>query len=92
MLKIRIQSKQNARDGQPVVEGLKPTDVKPIKDFTVGILEGGTVSGQTTLMFATQDEAGNTFIKEITGREFESLYGIYQSAQQRFINEKAKMN
>jgi hypothetical protein len=43
-------------------------------------------------MFVTKNENGNSYVHEITGREFEVLTQVYAGALQRFADEKAKLN
>lgn len=83
-VKVVIQSLEDARNGKALVEGLTAENSVQYKDFTVGILEGGTMSGQTTLCFVLKGEDGQHHWGEMTAKHFEALHGIFQAAQARF--------
>lgn len=87
-LKVRIQSLQDAFNGEPVVEGLDPKKTNQTKDFTVCILEGGMQSGATSLLFALKFEDGSASVAEMSGKHLEALYKAYLGAQERFKKNK----
>lgn len=83
-LKIRIQSLEDAKNGIPIIENLDPKDVTEVQDLTVGILEGGTVSGATSLMFVLKTTDGKSVMAQITAKQFDGLMGAFLGAIERF--------
>ncbi len=81
-----IQSKQDYREGKPLVRDKKLKDLEKCENLTIGILEGGTVSGQTTLMFCLEMKDGSVKVGEITNNHFEMLIGAVRGAVERFGN------
>lgn len=84
VLKIVINSLEDSKNGIPAIKGVTPENVKQTKDITVVILEGGTVSGATSLMFALKHPDGQICVAEITGNHLEGLYQAYKGAKERF--------
>jgi len=80
---IIIQSLEDARNGKPLIEGVIQENIHECRKFSVGILEGGTVGGQTTLMFICQD-GDKAVIGQMTANQFEMLIGAVRGAIQRF--------
>lgn len=50
----------------------------------IGIIEKGTVGGQTTLAICLETQDGRNILAEITGNQFEGLIGAFRGAHQRF--------
>jgi hypothetical protein len=82
-VKVKIQSIDDAQKGIGIIDG--NPKVEESKSLTVGILEKGTVEGQTTLMFVLEFEDG-VKVAQCTGNEFEMLYGAFKGADKRFKN------
>lgn len=67
-------------NGKPIVKNIIPRECDK---FTVGILEAGTVGGQTSLMFVCQE--GDTAVcGQMTANQFEMLISAFRGAIQRF--------
>lgn len=81
---IRIQSVEDANKGIPLVEGITRGNVIESKKLTVGILEAGTVSGATSLMFVIELPDGKFAVAECTANQFEGVLGAFKGALQRF--------
>ena len=81
VLKIKIQSIQDAKDGI----GLTDSKVIPTmtKDITIGILEGGMQSGATSLMIILK-VGDKEYAAEMTPGHFEMLKSAYKGAVERF--------
>jgi hypothetical protein len=59
----------------------------------IGILEGGIEGGGTSLAVMIKDEeTKRAYIVQISGRNFETLVGVYNGFQQRIIDKKSKKN
>lgn len=71
---IVIQSIEDARNGKKLVEGVERENLHECEEFSVGILEKGTVGGQTTLMFICRD-GDNAVVGQMTANQFEMLVG-----------------
>jgi hypothetical protein len=78
-VKVVINSIEDSEAGKRIIE-----DVKEEADITVGILERGTESGKTTLMFCLKYPDGKISLAQMTGRNFEALHQIYLGAKERF--------
>jgi len=84
LLKIRIQSKADAANGIPAIE-FDNRHVLLCKDITIAFLEGGTVSGSTSVMIGMKDREGKLLmIGELTKGHLESAYQALQGAIERF--------
>jgi hypothetical protein len=79
-VKVVINSIEDSEAGKRIIE----EDVKETTDITVGILERGTESGKTTLMFCLKYPDGKISLAQMTGRNFEALHQIYLGAKERF--------
>lgn len=84
LVKVVIQSLEDAKNGKPIVEGSTVEKTEECKSLTVGILEGGTKSGKTSLMFCLRMEDGSVKIAQMTANHFEMLHGSLRGAIQRF--------
>lgn len=78
--KVVIQSLEDAANGMPIVKGVVPAYCEK---FTVGILEGGTQGGQTSLMFICQD-GDKAVCGQMTANQFEMLIGAFRGAVEKF--------
>jgi hypothetical protein len=83
-VKVVINSIEDSEAGKRIIEDVKEEDVKETTDITVGILERGTESGKTTLMFCLKYPDGKISLAQMTGRNFEALHQIYLGAKERF--------
>lgn len=55
------------------------------QELKVGIVEKGTVSGQTSLIIALKDNlTGMVHIAEITGNQFEGLISAYRGMDAKY--------
>jgi hypothetical protein len=84
VLKITTQSLEDALNGIPAVEGTTPENTEKAVDFHVCILEGGTVAGNTSLMFVLKDKRGVFHVAEMTKGLFDGLAGAFKGAVERF--------
>ncbi len=82
-LEIRIQSVEDARQGIALFPGVEPKNFIE-GNLTACIQEGGTVSGQTTLLFGVNLPGGQIAYGQMTARHFETLIAAYRGAQERF--------
>jgi hypothetical protein len=80
---ITIQSIEDAKKGKPLIEGVVRENIHECERFSVGILEAGTVGGQTSIMFICQD-GGKAVVGQMTANQFEMLIGAFRGAIQRF--------
>ncbi len=78
---IRIQSLEDAANGDPLIEGAKK--VTEAEHLTVCILEGGMESGRTSLSF-TLKEGSEYHVAQMSLRQFEALSFAVQGAKSRF--------
>ena len=79
---ITIQSLEDAANGKPISDTL--TEVpRECEKFSVGILEGETQGGQTSIMFICED-GGKAVIGQMTANQFEMLIGAFRGAVARF--------
>ena len=83
-IKIVINSKEDAESGKPIAEQVTKENMIEAKSLTVGILEGKTVRGQTTLMFILENPDETNSISQMTGNQLEMLIEAYKSADVRF--------
>lgn len=85
-MKIAINSLEDNAKGISVLPGVKTEDVIDCSEraMTVGILEQGTTSGQTTLSLLIPLPDGKYALQQITARQFEGLVGAFIGAQERF--------
>jgi hypothetical protein len=85
-----IQSLKDAKNGKPVLpdmQGVDPTTVPRCVPM-FGILEGGTVSGATSIMILLKDpETGHMHYGEMTMGHLETLVEVVKAANIRFKNE-----
>ena len=81
---IKIQSLEDASDGIPLIKGLSIENVIDVNHFTMGILEKGTLGGQTTVMFVVQTPDGKHVVTQATGNEFRAMYQAYVTADKIF--------
>ncbi len=81
---VVVQSLEEAKAGKGIVPGIKK--VREIKDLSFGILEKGTVGGQTTLMVVLKD-GDQAYIGQCTGNQFEGLVSAFKGADFRFKNK-----
>lgn len=81
--KIIIQSLEDAKNGRKLVEGVERGNFTETKNFSVAILEAGTVGGQTSLMFICKD-GDKAMAGQMTANQFEMLIGAFRGAIQRF--------
>jgi hypothetical protein len=87
---VRIQSLDDVKNGVPAIEWNDHKNYPPLR-LTIthcAVLEAGTVSGQTTLMFRMLDKDGKEFYAEATSNIFQMLWGALIGAEQRFTDEK----
>ena len=92
VIKLRIQSLQDAANGIPLFEGINSeADVHELHELSIGIIEKGTVGGQDVVMFMMENNGVKSLV-QITAKQFEFLTGALAGAQQRFSDEKAKRN
>lgn len=82
-IKITIQSVEDAKAGKAIVPGLDMAKTEECQ-MEIGILEKGTVNGQTTLMFICTGEDGLTKCGQMTANQFEMLIATFRGAVQRF--------
>lgn len=87
-LKIVISSLEDAKAGKPIVEGLKKEDIVETNDLTVGILEGGMSSGETSIMFLSKTPDGKTVVSQTSKALLEQVYAAILGAEQRWESEK----
>lgn len=66
------------------MEGISMDDLVEAKEFKFGILEGGMISGKTSLMFLLKDEKGKVHYAECSGNQFEMLIGAFRGSVERF--------
>ena len=81
---VKIQSLDDASKGIRIVDDATMENTESVDHFTMGILEKGTKGGQTTVMFAIKTEDGKYVIAQATGNEFEAMYQMFLSAEQKF--------
>jgi len=94
-MNVVVQSLKDVQHNRnQIFPGKKPEDIMDIP-LKIGILEGGTASGQNVVAFGLEDPAtGKVLFAQLTARQFEALISIYQGACQRFEDEgrQAKLN
>ena len=83
-INIIIQSVEDAKKGKPIIANIERSNIVEAESLSVGILEKGTVAGQTTLMFILKNKDGKVIIAECTGNQFEMMIGAYRGAVHRF--------
>jgi hypothetical protein len=83
-LRITINSLEDAKAGKPIDNRTTTENIRPTKDFTVAILEGGMKSGRTSIMFTLGNADGTFSIAEMTPDQFEVLIGAFRGAIERF--------
>ncbi|AMJ65019.1 hypothetical protein [Hymenobacter sp. PAMC 26628] len=83
-LSVTIQSLQDVAAGKPIAADVDVDNMRHATAITVGILEAGTVSGATSLMFILQDAHGKAVVGECTANQFEMLVGAFRGAVGRF--------
>lgn len=81
---VKIQSLADAAAGMSIIPGVQPSQVEETSELITAILEGGTQSGQTVLMFLLKYPDGSHKKVQITANQFEMLVGAYVGAQHRF--------
>jgi hypothetical protein len=88
-LRIVIQSlKDVALNRNQLFPGKKPKDVID-STLTIGILEGGTQSGQTVVAFGWEDaKTGKLHFTQLSANQFEGLMAAYKGACLRFEDER----
>jgi hypothetical protein len=84
VIKIVVQSLEDAKNGKPIVQGHDLDKCQQSKDLTIGILEGGMESGKTSLMFVIMHPDGTSAMAEMSANQFEGLIGCFRGAVQRF--------
>src|SRR4051794_19444012 len=95
VVKIVIQSLDDLKSGKPIIDG-KPTMI-PLKDITIGILEGGMTSGATSLSIILRD-GDKAYMGEMSIKHLSMLVSAVNGAEARFQDErdergrKARMN
>ncbi len=82
-VKLVIQSVEDAKNGKPLLEGVTQENLHECEEFSIGILEKGTIGGQTTLMFICKD-GDKAVVGQMTANQFEMLIGAVRGAIQRF--------
>jgi hypothetical protein len=90
-LSINIQSLNDVEKGKPAIEGITKENIIESEDVSVGILESGTVSGQTVIMFAVKiatPDGEKYVVSQLTENIFNSLVGALKGANERFKEEK----
>lgn len=85
---VKIQSLEDANNGVPLVEGLSIENVVDVDHFTMGILEKGTLGGQTTVMFVAKTPDGKHVVMQATGNEFNAMHQVFKAADERFNPKK----
>lgn len=80
---IKIQSKADAKAGKALVVNPKKKEVHQLEFHTVGILEGGMESGETSLMFIMEDD-DNIIISEVSARHFKMMQEALRGAEARW--------
>jgi hypothetical protein len=93
-LSIKTQEIEQIGEGSlfpELVEGAEA--VIDMHHANIGILEGGIEGGGTSLAVMIKDEeTKRAYIVQISGRNFETLVGVYNGFQQRIIDKKSKKN
>lgn len=86
LVKVVINSLEDAANGKGIREDIASdlSNLKETEDITIGILENGTHSGQTTLMFCLKNNDGTVSMAQCTANQFEMLIGAFRGAVQRF--------
>jgi predicted ATPase len=86
--KVKIHDK-----GTPpaVIDALKP-DYKQGNFDTCVIMEGGMVSGKTSLAFHIITEDGQSILVQTSAAIIEMLQGCIRGAEQRWADKRAKKN
>jgi hypothetical protein len=84
VLKVRIQSLEDAKNGEPLIDDSTPENTQKAEDFSVCILEAGTKAGNTSLMFVLKDKAGIYHYAEMTKGHFYGLEAALKGAIDKF--------
>jgi hypothetical protein len=88
-LKILIHEKEKP----PVDDGSRPEDFKgELSIETMVVLERGTVSGDTSVMFRLDDGQGGHYVAQMTGNILRTAFGAFQGAHERFEQKRIKKN
>lgn len=92
VINLRIQSLEDVKKGIPLFEGMTIENTVENADvLNIGILEHGTVSGQTTIIFAIKHEE-KYVLAEITANQFNAMQSAFKGAEIRFKEEQSKKN
>lgn len=80
--------------GQPPVnDGADPANYKgELEMKSMVILERGTQSGDTSVMFRVQDAEGNHYLAQLTGNLFRAACIAFNAADERFKGKQATKN
>lgn len=92
VLKIVINSEEDAKAGRGICEGLTKDQIIETKDLTIGILENGTSLGQPVVMFVLRQPDGTAHVAQITANHFVSLVQVYNAAVTKFEANKVSKN
>ena len=84
--RIVIQSLKDLQNGRQLIEGVKQKNIMETAEFSVGILESGTVGGQASIMFICKDN-DKAVVGQMTQNQFDMLINAFRGAIQRFKDE-----
>lgn len=90
-----IKDLHNGEGGNTLIKefsaaGGKKEDITVVERLDVTIMEAGTVSGQTTLLFAMKDVNGEISYFELTAHIMTMLASTLLGAEKRFQDENEK--
>jgi len=91
-VKVVIQSLADVENGKDIFEGVTKENIIESEDITVGILEKGTVNGQTSLMIGLKQPDGTVYMGQMTANIFEAVAGALRGARERFEYKNNRNN
>ncbi len=87
-IKIKIQSLEDVRKDEPLLEGATTDNVTQLTDVTACILQGGMKSGGTSMMIVLKDpKTGHRYVGEISAENFKGVHSALIGAETRWNKE-----
>lgn len=81
---IRVQSIEDFNNGMPLFDLPKEASAVELSVKQFGILEGGTVGGDASIMMLLQGPGGALFVAQMTGNIFDACASAFKGARERF--------